>query len=89
MPSTTGVTGLFVALCKGQSAEYVAVHDGDAFWIVSIANPLEVHTVFPEKEPPEIKAEYNVTDPGDVLAMPGKFSYWTEYLNRRRSLLAE
>lgn len=87
MPSMTGVTGMFIALCKGQTTEYVAVFDQDAVWIVNLNEPTQMHTAFPEKDPPEIEAEFNVTDLGDVLPMQKKFSNWMEYVNRKRDLL--
>lgn len=89
MPSNTGGTGCLVALCKGESAKYVAVRDQSAFWIVDLGNPSEVRTTFPEKTPLTIESEFNVTDTGHVAAMPAKFSYWMESLDQKRSLLEQ
>ena len=87
MPSNSGGTGCFVALCRGEAGKYVAVRDQSAFWILSLENPSEVHTTFPEKRPLSMEAEFNVTDTGHVVSMPAQFSYWIESLDQKRSLL--
>src|SRR5438067_155289 len=89
MPSNTGGTGCFVALCQGETAKYVAILDGSAVWIIDLRNPAEVRTTFHEKNPPTIESEFNVTDVGNVVPMPAKFSYWMEGLNQKRTLLEQ
>jgi hypothetical protein len=89
LATKTEATGVFVALCKGEFSDYVAINDHDAYWIVSLRDPRKIRIDFPEKKPPLVQTEYNVSDLGHVLSVPGDFPSWVEGLNVKRSLLEE
>lgn len=88
-PARTGVTGVSVALCKGEMADYVVIYDENAFWLVNLLKSDEILTTFPEKVPPTILAEYAISDFGNVVPMAKNFSFWVQRINRKRSLLEE
>jgi hypothetical protein len=89
LPGPTSLSQIFVALCRGQSSEYLSLRDDNRFWIVNLSQPEEVRTTFPEKSPPVIETEYCVADKGYVKKWTSSFSDWERYVKREQKLLEE